>query len=140
VARSIADILADLDRFPPPDDALRGWQPFAELVAELGRAGGLPDAAPRVFGYFERHPTVRVRSWLWDVVHALEWHPGKYEAAAVESLGRRPSDFAARVLGRAARPDTPPELAPVLRQGLELATAPDAEPLDGLNNQEKKHP
>jgi hypothetical protein len=59
--RAIADILADIDTFPPPSDPMRGWRPFAELVADLEKAGGLPGAVPDLLRYFERHPTARSR-------------------------------------------------------------------------------
>ena len=149
MGRPVADILSDLDAITPPANPLRGWQPFAALVAELERVGGLPAVTPRLLAYFERHPTARVVSWLWDAVHAIERHPGRYEAAVLASLGRRPSDFAARLTGRAARlgrpaavrqraaevlvaaltrSDNPPQVAAVLRQALDAATDQDAEP------------
>jgi hypothetical protein len=102
MARAVADILADIHAFRPPTDILRGWRPFAELVTELQAAGGLPAAIPDMLRYFERHPTARLIGWLWDVAHALEWMPGQYEEAVLESLRRRPSDFAVRLTGRLA--------------------------------------
>src|SRR5947209_7919935 len=100
MARAVAEILADIDAFPPPADILRGWRPFAELVAELEAAGGLPGAIPDLLRYFERHPTARTTAWLWDVAHALERMPGRYEAAVLDSVRRCPSDLAVRLAGR----------------------------------------
>jgi hypothetical protein len=100
MARAVADILADIAAFAPPADIMRGWRPFAELVAELKDAGGLPAAIPALLGYFERHPTVRTISWLWEVAHTLERMPGEYETAVLQSLRRCPSDFAVRLAGR----------------------------------------
>src|SRR5262245_35368758 len=57
MTRAVSDILADIHRFPPPTDILRGWRPFAELVTELQVAGGLPGAVPDLLRYFEEHPT-----------------------------------------------------------------------------------
>jgi hypothetical protein len=58
--RAVAEILADIHAFPPPAGILRGWRPFAELVAELQAAGGMPAAIPELLRYFERHPTARL--------------------------------------------------------------------------------
>jgi hypothetical protein len=102
MARAVADILADIAAFAPPADVMRGWRPLAELVGELKAAAGLPAAVPDLLAYFERHPTVRTISWLWAVAHALEWMPGQYEAAVLESLRRCPSDFTVRLAGRFA--------------------------------------
>jgi hypothetical protein len=102
MARAVADVLAEIAAFTPPTDWMRGWKPFAELVAELKAAGGLPAAVPDLLSYFERHPTARTVSWLWDVARALEWMPGEYEAAVLESIHRCPSDFAVRLAGRFA--------------------------------------
>jgi hypothetical protein len=102
MARAVANILADIAAFAPPTDVMRGWRPLAELVGELKATGGLPAAAPDLLAYFERHPTARTISWLWDVAHALEWMPGEYEAAVLESIRRCPSDFAVRLAGRFA--------------------------------------
>jgi hypothetical protein len=102
MTRAVADILADIAAFEPPTDIMRGWRPLAELIAELKDAGGLPAAAPELLAYFERHPTARMISWLWNVAHALEWMPGEYEAAVLESIRRYPSDFAVRLAGRFA--------------------------------------
>lgn len=148
MGRSVPEILAAIDAFPPPPDILRGWRPFADLVAELEEAGGLPAAVPHLLGYFERHPTARLVSWLWDVAHALEHrHAGQFEAAVLESVRRRPSDFAVRLAGRIAgrgrpevggvrvvdvletalgRSDNPPELVPVLQMAVALARDPKA--------------
>jgi hypothetical protein len=102
MSRATADILADIQAFPPPTDILRGWRPLAELVAELEAADGLPDAIPDLLRYFERYPTARLVGWLWDVARAIEARPGQYEAAVLESIRRCPSDFGVRLAGRFA--------------------------------------
>lgn len=151
MGRAISDILADIDAFPPPTNPMREWGPFTALVAELEAAGGLPAAVPRLLRYFERHPTARLISSLWEVAHALEHrHTGQFEVAVLESVRRQPSDFAVRLLARVAchgwpemggvrvaevleaalaRADNPPELAPVLRMAVAYTRPPDAEPV-----------
>jgi hypothetical protein len=121
MTRPVAEILADIYRFPPPTDILRGWQPFAELVQELRTVGGLPGAIPDLLRYFEEHPTARLIGWLWEVAHALERLPGQYEAAVLESVRRRPSDFAVRLAGRFAE----------ARGKLEIGATQVLETLDG---------
>ncbi len=118
-----------------------------DLFAELHAAGGLPSTIPDVLGYFERHPTAMLVANLWIVAHTLEHHfAGQFEAAALESLLRRPSDFATRLACRIAchgrpevdgvrvvdvleealgRSDNPPEVHQVLRMALLYAKDPD---------------
>jgi hypothetical protein len=143
MARAIADILVAIDAFPVPADPIGGWQPFANLVAELEEAGGLPTAVPQLLSYFERHPTARLCGSLWQVAHTLEHrHQGQFEVAVLEAVLRRPSDFTVRLASRVAchgrpevdgmrvvdvlesalgRDDNPPSLVPVIRMALAYA-------------------
>jgi hypothetical protein len=103
MGRSIPDILADIDAFPPPTNPMREWGPFASPVTELEAAGGLPGAVSRLLWYFERHPTDRLVSNLWEVAHAMEHRSARrFEAAVLESVRQRPSDFVVRLLARVA--------------------------------------
>ncbi len=101
--RTTPDILADMRSFPPPANPMRDWGGFVDLFAELHAAGGLPSKIPDVLLYFERHPTAMLVANLWVVAHTLEHHfAGQFEAAVLESVLRRPSDFATRLASRIA--------------------------------------
>jgi hypothetical protein len=95
MVRPIADIVADIERFEPVDE---NWLDLEELVAELFTLPSL-SSAEVLLRVFERYPTDDGAGVFWSILHGIESLPG-YESLLIDSLRRRPSEFALIMVNR----------------------------------------
>jgi hypothetical protein len=96
MARSSAQVVADLEAFRPSDG---NWRPLDDLLEELCETGRAEEHVRDLLAILERFPEDIGAGVLWGVVHILESLPG-YEPELVRSVQRRPSELAITMVRR----------------------------------------
>lgn len=82
------------------DPEVQEWTELDDLVAQLCAPELTPVAIRAIFGIYERFPEEEDGYGLfWSFLHRIEKVPG-YEGALIESVLRKPSEFALTMVNR----------------------------------------